>query len=84
MKGIYCPQCPEIITEQMLQTRGVVDASVSLLRAEVRLRYDPEIVSERELRDTLSHIGYAPCRKGAPGSNPLLNAVSGVFRKRGR
>lgn len=79
VKGIYCPQCPEIIAENLLQKRGVIDAETSFLRAEVRVRYDPEIVTEPELRETLARIGYSPCRRGAPGSNPLLNALRRPF-----
>lgn len=62
----------------------MIDASCAFLRAEVRLRYDPDIVSEAELHETLRSIGYPPCKKGAPGSNPLLNAVSGAFRRKAR
>lgn len=79
VKGIYCHQCSEIITEHLMQTRGVIDANVSYFRAELSVRYDPEIVSEAKLREKLIKVGYAPCEKGARGSNPILNAIIQPF-----
>ena len=31
VKGMYCRQCPELILGDVLQTRGVLDASVPCL-----------------------------------------------------
>lgn len=80
VRGMFCPRCPEIIAENLLQTRGVIDADVRLLRAELTVRYDPEIVTEAALRETLSQIGYPACERGAPGSNPIVNALLRPFR----
>ena len=32
VKGMYCRQCPELILGDVLQTRGVLDASVAYLK----------------------------------------------------
>ena len=50
VRGIYCRQCPEWIVDDLLHTRGVLDATVSFWRAELTVRYDPQIVTEAELR----------------------------------
>mgnify|MGYP000592159667 CR=1 FL=1 len=50
VRGIYCRQCPEWIVDDLLHTRGVLDAAVSFWRAELTVRYDPQIVTEAELR----------------------------------
>lgn len=71
VRGIYCRQCPEWIVDDLLHTRGVLDAAVSFWRAELTVRYDPQIVTEAELRRVLADCGYPACEKGAPGSNPL-------------
>ena len=70
VRGIYCRQCPEWIVDDLLHTRGVLDAAVSFWRAELTVRYDPQIVTEAELRRVLADCGYPACEKGAPGSNP--------------
>lgn len=69
VRGIYCRQCPEWIVDDLLHTRGVLDAAVSFWRAELTVRYDPQIVTEAELRRVLADCGYPACEKGAPGSN---------------
>ena len=43
VRGIYCRQCPEWIVDDLLHTRGVLDAAVSFWRAELTVRYDPQI-----------------------------------------
>ena len=35
VRGIYCRQCPEWIVDDLLHTRGVLDAAVSFWRAEL-------------------------------------------------
>ena len=69
VRGIYCRQCPEWIVDDLLHTRGVLDAAVS-------------IVTEAELRRVLSDCGYPACEKGAPGSNPLRNALKSALGRR--
>ena len=38
VRGIYCRQCPEWIVDDLLHTRGVLDAAVSFWRAELTVR----------------------------------------------
>ncbi len=47
--------------------------------AELTVRYDPQIVTETELRRVLADCGYPACEKGAPGSNPLRNALKSAL-----
>ena len=67
VRGIYCRQCPEWIVDDLLHTRGVLDATVSFWRAELTVRYDPQIVTEAELRRVLSDCGYPACEKARRG-----------------
>ena len=43
---------------------------------------DIQIVTEAELRRVLSDCGYPACEKGAPGSNPLRNALKSALGRR--
>lgn len=70
VRGIYCRQCPEWIVDDLLHTRGVLDAAVSFWRAELTVRYDPQIVTEAELRRVLSDCGYPAWRKRRAGVEP--------------
>ena len=82
VRGIYCRQCPEWIVDDLLHTRGVLDAAVSFWRAELTVRYDPQIVTEAELRRVLSDCGYPACEKRRAGSNPLRNALKSALGRR--
>lgn len=48
----------------------------------VALLYDPEIISESDIRRVLSDGGYPACEKGAAGTNPILNALKGPFKRK--
>lgn len=63
VRGIYCRQCPEWIVDDLLHTRGVLDAAVSFWRAELTVRYDPQIVTEAELRRVLAGLRLPACEK---------------------
>lgn len=58
VKGIYCIACPEKIITGLMQTRGVIDADVAYFQSLVTVKYDPQIVSEEELRTALEAVGY--------------------------
>ena len=46
VRGMYCRQCPELILGDVLQTRGVLDASIAYLKGVLTVKFDPGIVSE--------------------------------------
>ena len=60
VKGIWCVQCPEWIITGLLQTRGVIDADVAYFQSLVTVKYDPAILAEAALRETLTDMGYPP------------------------
>ena len=60
VKGIWCVQCPELIISGLLQRRGVIDADVAYFQALVTVKYDPAIVTEKALRESLETLGYPP------------------------
>lgn len=60
VKGIWCVQCPELIISGLLQRRGIIDADVAYFQSLVTVKYDPAIVTEAKLRETLKDLGYPP------------------------
>ncbi len=60
VKGIWCVQCPELIITGLLQQRGVIDADVAYFQSLVTVKYDPAIVTEPQLREKLTELGYPP------------------------
>ena len=60
VKGIWCVQCPELIISGLLQQRGVIDADVAYFQSLVTVKDDPAIVTEEQLRESLTELGYPP------------------------
>ena len=85
VRGIYCRQCPEWIVDDLLHTRGVLDAAVSFWRAELTVRYDPQIVTEAELRRgrtrcaTRSKVPSAAGRRGEGHTFLRLTSIADSF-----
>lgn len=80
ISGMTCRPCEDTILETVLATRGVIRANVSYWNAEVKITYDPNIVSEQHLREVLTQIGYPPCEKAYAGLfKELLTAVAALF-----
>ncbi len=57
--GMSCSFCVSSIEKAYSRLDGVDDVSVSLSHQEGLISYDPELVSERELKDRLLDIGYS-------------------------
>jgi heavy metal translocating P-type ATPase len=53
-----CSFCAESIKKAYSRTDGVEDIDVSLAHEEVLVRYDDDILSEVEVKDTLRDLGY--------------------------
>jgi len=56
--GMQCSFCVESIRKALTRIEGVQDVGVSLSHEEARVQYDPDIVTPRELRETLRSLGY--------------------------
>lgn len=56
--GISCSFCAESIKKAYSRIEAVRDVNVSLAHEEVLIQYDPERVTETELKSTLRQLGY--------------------------
>lgn len=56
--GISCSFCAESIRKAYRRIDAVKDISVSLAHEEVLIQYDPENITEIELKNTLHQLGY--------------------------
>ncbi|AHF99664.1 heavy-metal transporting CPx-type ATPase [Halostagnicola larsenii XH-48] len=57
--GMHCATCEAFIESAAERTDGVSNASSSYVTDTVRIDHDPETVSEAELRDSISGLGYS-------------------------
>lgn len=56
--GMSCSFCVASITRALEHTEGVADATVNLAHEEALIRYDPDRVTPREIKETLVDLGY--------------------------
>jgi cation transport ATPase len=56
--GMSCSFCAESIEKAYGRREGIEDVDVSLAHEEVLVRYDADVLSEVEVKDTLRDLGY--------------------------
>ncbi len=56
--GMSCSFCVATITTALERTAGVKDASVNLAHEKTLVHYDPDLVTPRQLKETLVGLGY--------------------------
>ena len=57
--GMHCATCEAFIESAAEETAGVSNASSSYVTDTVRIDHDPETVSESDLREAISGLGYS-------------------------
>ncbi len=56
--GMGCSFCAETINKAYKRTEGIKDTDVSLAHEEVLVKYDSNVISEVDIKDTLRDLGY--------------------------
>ncbi|MBW4629975.1 MAG: cadmium-translocating P-type ATPase [Brasilonema octagenarum HA4186-MV1] len=56
--GMDCGSCAKTIEASLLSLRGVTEASVSFATAKVKVSYDTKLLSETEIRNRITALGY--------------------------
>lgn len=57
---MHCDGCENRLRAALQQTEGVIKADADHERDEVKLRFDPERVSEEQIRERIRATGYEP------------------------
>lgn len=66
IEGMVCASCVEKVERALLQTKGVIEASVNLATAKARLKYLPSETSLEAIQQAIEATGYHVV-KAAPG-----------------
>ncbi|MEI2578067.1 heavy metal translocating P-type ATPase [Scytonema sp. PRP1] len=56
--GMDCGSCAKTIEASLLSLRGVTEATVSFATAKVKVSYDTKLLSETEIRNRITALGY--------------------------
>ena len=67
VNGMTCRPCEDTISEAMLAQRGVLAAETSYWKSEVKVTYDPDFITEKQIQKRLCETGYPPCEKAFGG-----------------
>jgi copper chaperone CopZ len=59
VEGMHCGSCVVLIEESLVETAGVMAASVDLASARAVVDYDPALVGVDDLRSTIADAGYS-------------------------
>lgn len=65
--GLICRQCEDILIGKMSYVRGVIDVKCSYFKGRVIIRYDPDLISESDLKSNLEKIGFPAKEKNCNG-----------------
>lgn len=57
---MHCAGCENAVRTVLARTAGVIRAEADHRRNEVHLQFDPERVSEEQLRDRIRDAGFEP------------------------
>ena len=58
--GMHCTSCIYLLENLNRIKQGVISTEVNFLKKEITIQFQPEIITLRELVETLCTIGYAP------------------------
>jgi Cu+-exporting ATPase len=81
VEGIHCAGCVATVEKALLESPGVLDASVNLATGEGRVRFDSSRVSVEDLLDSVEKAGYEVRREQVTvgvGGMHCAGCVAGV------
>lgn len=58
IKGMHCASCVSVIERSVKKQKGVESISVNLALENASVKYDPELINEKEIEKTIESRGY--------------------------
>lgn len=58
VKGMVCGHCKSAVENSLKSAAGVRDAVVDLLNETVKVSYEPEKITEKQLAEIIAEAGY--------------------------
>jgi copper chaperone CopZ len=60
IKGFHCSGCANNLSKSLASLEGVIKAQADFDSAQVKVRFDPERVTEEDVRDQIRATGFEP------------------------
>ena len=58
LEGLSCPTCAGKVQDALAKKAGVEEAKVHFATGRVEIQYDPDQVTEEELRELIEDMGF--------------------------
>lgn len=58
VEGMTCGHCESAVKKAVSGLTGVNHVDVSLTEKTVKIDHDPDLISEKKIRETIEHEGY--------------------------
>lgn len=58
LEGITCTGCAEDIQTILREKEGILDASVNFAEGKINIRYDAELIGQKQILLTVSRLGF--------------------------
>nr|MDA8165631.1 heavy metal translocating P-type ATPase [Desulfobacteraceae bacterium] len=71
IKGMTCASCAARIERVLGSTPGVASAAINLAAETGLIRFDPGVVSQRQIRETINRLGFEAKTAAAPGASAV-------------
>ncbi|MCL5666152.1 MAG: heavy metal translocating P-type ATPase [Patescibacteria group bacterium] len=72
VKGMHCASCVAVLEQSLKKVSGVSVASVNLAAEEATVKYDSDRVSEKDLSEAVTQVGYRADFLAASKSGDIL------------
>lgn len=82
LNGLICRACEDVIRDTLSSHKGILSVSVSYIKGVGDIIYDPDVISEEEIKALLEEAGYPPRDKATSGflyDILTLVAIAAVF-----
>lgn len=67
VKGLICPRCEDEVAAALMERKGILFVTPSYIKAKIDILYDPDIISEGEIKAFLDASGYPACDRAKSG-----------------
>ncbi len=58
VKGMHCKSCEMLLKESIMDCRGVLEVNASSANEKIKVIYDEQRITEKEIKDIIKKEGY--------------------------
>ncbi len=71
VKGMFCTGCETRIKNALLSLNGILDVTASYNNGEVKVSYDKNLISPKDIEDKITNLDYEIVKENEPKENNI-------------